>query len=284
MRQASCPLRSRDGRAVDVARNPVPSVLHQHADLEDLALRTDGGTCRRPSIVTASRRGRRRWSPDLASAMRNELSESSASTVTVCEPARRTRVVTSARPEGALKWKLATRGRGLRSASTWIAFTWSVAVIGLAARMRNGTELPFSASWGSSTSRPPLSAVAPRVMPWMRGRMSCTPASAWARARAAVGSGGRAGEQERAPPHRSVPSHATGPRPSRVEHRFFRVRARNPLHALGAMEGGHHRIGMHAVMSATRARSCAAPARASPPTRADVARGCHAARGWQSTQ
>ena len=102
------------------------------------------------------RRGTRRWSPARAPSRCGSCRpESAATTVTFWVPARRTRVATSARPDHGPRWNTATTGRGLRSAITWIARTWSCSVMGLATFTRIGTELPFSAICGSSMSTPP---------------------------------------------------------------------------------------------------------------------------------
>src|SRR5262249_48768018 len=95
-----------------------------------------------------------------------EPSLSSQMAVTVCVVASRMRVATRARPARGPRWKLTTLGCGFSSVKTWMAFTWSAAVIGLSTLTVRGTVLPFSDSGGSSSfTLPFLTWAEPTTLP-----------------------------------------------------------------------------------------------------------------------
>src|SRR5262249_58955111 len=91
-----------------------------------------------------------------AGADENEPSLNSATAMTVWVSARRNRVDTLARPARGPRRALITFGSGFFSLKTWIALTWSCAVIGLSTSIASATELPFSTSAGTSIVTLPL--------------------------------------------------------------------------------------------------------------------------------
>src|SRR5580658_3702072 len=91
-----------------------------------------------------------------AEADQNVSSLSSAIATIVCVSARRKRVDILARPARGPRWTLITFGCGFFSLNTWIALTYSLAVIGLATSIVSATELPFSTSAGTSSVILPL--------------------------------------------------------------------------------------------------------------------------------
>src|SRR4029079_4220440 len=116
----------RDGLAVHVApKARFHRVLHEHAHLDDLALAhalRNLHATEQHQIDDSSRHAAEVTSTS-KSAMRKRSPESAASTVTFCVPASRMRVEISARPDCGPRWNVATCGRGLRGAKTWIAPT-----------------------------------------------------------------------------------------------------------------------------------------------------------------
>src|SRR5262245_34963203 len=91
-----------------------------------------------------------------ASSDQNEPSLSSATAITFCESASRMRVEMLALPARGPRWTLTTFGCGFFSLKTWIALTWSAAVIGLSTETVSGTVLPFSISGARSSVTLPL--------------------------------------------------------------------------------------------------------------------------------
>src|SRR5262245_40894297 len=77
-----------------------------------------------------------------------------------CESASRTRVDSLACPAGGPSRTLITFDCGFFSLKTWIARTWSSAVIGLSTVTSIATELPFSTSGGSRSVTLPLRSAA----------------------------------------------------------------------------------------------------------------------------
>src|SRR5687767_1963967 len=93
----------------------------------------------------------------------NEPSLICASAITVPVSAMRARVAIAARPARGPSQALITFGCGFFSVKTWIARTWSPAVIGLSTVTAIGTELPLSISGGTSSLTRPRRGSAPPV-------------------------------------------------------------------------------------------------------------------------
>src|SRR5437867_1129025 len=157
----------------DVARDQLAQLraaetgLHcvrgERLDLDDLAaLRLRGNVDDRPCHqISPSSRQAESVTTTSALSDQNVPSESSAIATTVCVSARRTRVDMPARPARDPRWTLTTSGSGFLWVRTWIALTWSAAVIGLSTATESGTELPLSIKGGTCSSTLPARTGAP---------------------------------------------------------------------------------------------------------------------------